>query len=79
MPASGILRKPFTSMCSAVQFQKNNVNFVFCLMGNQPKVYLISGVHRLSLKYHPDKNKDKGAQQKFEEINNGKTHTTMSI
>ncbi|XP_047086482.1 dnaJ protein ERDJ3A-like [Lolium rigidum] len=26
--------------------------------------------HKLSLKYHPDKNKDKGAQQKFEEINN---------
>ncbi|KAH9619723.1 hypothetical protein KSS87_006478 [Heliosperma pusillum] len=26
--------------------------------------------HKLSLKYHPDKNKEKGAQQKFEEINN---------
>uniref|UniRef100_A0A7N1A6J9 J domain-containing protein n=1 Tax=Kalanchoe fedtschenkoi TaxID=63787 RepID=A0A7N1A6J9_KALFE len=26
--------------------------------------------HKLSLKYHPDKNKNKGAQQKFEEINN---------
>lgn len=26
---------------------------------------------RLSLQYHPDKNKQKGAQQKFEEINNG--------
>ncbi|WVZ56595.1 hypothetical protein U9M48_007097 [Paspalum notatum var. saurae] len=28
--------------------------------------------HKLSLKYHPDKNKGKGAQEKFEEINNGK-------
>lgn len=26
--------------------------------------------HKLSLKYHPDKNKGKGAQEKFEEINN---------
>lgn len=26
--------------------------------------------HKLSLKYHPDKNKDKAAQTKFEEINN---------
>ncbi|KAL0555689.1 hypothetical protein IC582_009643 [Cucumis melo] len=26
--------------------------------------------HKLSLQYHPDKNKKKGAQQKFEEINN---------
>lgn len=26
---------------------------------------------RLSLQYHPDKNKNKGAQSKFEEINNG--------
>ncbi|GAB2299708.1 hypothetical protein Dimus_033764 [Dionaea muscipula] len=26
--------------------------------------------HKLSLKYHPDKNKSKGAQAKFEEINN---------
>lgn len=26
--------------------------------------------HKLSLKYHPDKNKDKGAQEKFAEINN---------
>ncbi|XP_010543215.1 PREDICTED: dnaJ protein ERDJ3A [Tarenaya hassleriana] len=26
--------------------------------------------HKLSLKYHPDKNKNKGAQQKFAEINN---------
>ncbi|EPS65456.1 hypothetical protein M569_09321, partial [Genlisea aurea] len=26
--------------------------------------------HKLSLKYHPDKNKNKGAQKKFEEINN---------
>ncbi|KAK9290222.1 hypothetical protein L1049_008388 [Liquidambar formosana] len=26
--------------------------------------------HKLSLQYHPDKNKDKGAQEKFEEINN---------
>ncbi|XP_051130728.1 dnaJ protein ERDJ3A [Andrographis paniculata] len=26
--------------------------------------------HKLSLKYHPDKNKNKGSQQKFEEINN---------
>lgn len=26
--------------------------------------------HKLSLQYHPDKNKNKGAQQKFEEINN---------
>ncbi|VFQ89324.1 unnamed protein product [Cuscuta campestris] len=26
--------------------------------------------HKLSLKYHPDKNKDKGAQEKFSEINN---------
>lgn len=26
--------------------------------------------HRLSLQYHPDKNKNKGAQEKFEEINN---------
>ena len=43
----------------------------------QLKVCLISGVHRLSLKYHPDKNKDKGAQQKFEEINNGKTRRTI--
>lgn len=28
-------------------------------------------VSRLSLQYHPDKNKNKGAQAKFEEINNG--------
>lgn len=28
---------------------------------------------RLSLKYHPDKNKNKGAQEKFAEINNGRT------
>lgn len=28
-------------------------------------------VFRLSLKYHPDKNKNKGAQEKFSEINNG--------
>ncbi|XP_031128517.1 dnaJ protein ERDJ3A isoform X1 [Ipomoea triloba] len=26
--------------------------------------------HKLSLKYHPDKNKEKGAQEKFSEINN---------
>lgn len=26
---------------------------------------------RLSLKYHPDKNKENGAQEKFSEINNG--------
>lgn len=26
---------------------------------------------RLSLQYHPDKNKNKGAQEKFAEINNG--------
>nr|XP_043622400.1 dnaJ protein ERDJ3A [Erigeron canadensis] len=26
--------------------------------------------HKLSLQYHPDKNKDKGAQEKFAEINN---------
>ncbi|KAG9134132.1 hypothetical protein Leryth_004820 [Lithospermum erythrorhizon] len=26
--------------------------------------------HKLSLKYHPDKNKEKGAQEKFAEINN---------
>ncbi|XP_062095074.1 dnaJ protein ERDJ3A [Humulus lupulus] len=26
--------------------------------------------HKLSLKYHPDKNKNKGAQEKFSEINN---------
>ncbi|CAH1433025.1 unnamed protein product [Lactuca virosa] len=26
--------------------------------------------HKLSLQYHPDKNKNKGAQEKFEEINN---------
>lgn len=26
--------------------------------------------HKLSLKYHPDKNKDKGAQEKFAQINN---------
>ncbi|KAF8394892.1 hypothetical protein HHK36_018830 [Tetracentron sinense] len=27
--------------------------------------------HKLSLQYHPDKNKNKGAQEKFAEINNG--------
>lgn len=27
---------------------------------------------RLSLQYHPDKNKNKAAQEKFAEINNGK-------
>lgn len=26
--------------------------------------------HKLSLQYHPDKNKNKGAQEKFAEINN---------
>lgn len=26
---------------------------------------------RLSLQYHPDKNKNKGAQERFAEINNG--------
>lgn len=29
---------------------------------------------RLSLQYHPDKNKNKGAQEKFAEINNGIIH-----
>lgn len=29
---------------------------------------------RLSLQYHPDKNKNKGAQEKFAEINNGNVH-----
>ncbi|KAK8512164.1 hypothetical protein V6N13_097170 [Hibiscus sabdariffa] len=27
--------------------------------------------HKLSLQYHPDKNKSKSAQEKFAEINNG--------
>jgi curved DNA-binding protein CbpA len=34
---------------------------------------------RLSLKYHPDKNKGKGAQEKFEEINNGKNLYFYSV
>uniref|UniRef100_A0A0E0CSI4 J domain-containing protein n=1 Tax=Oryza meridionalis TaxID=40149 RepID=A0A0E0CSI4_9ORYZ len=34
------------------------------------KIFLISHLRRLSLKYHPDKNKSKGAQEKFAEINN---------
>lgn len=33
---------------------------------------------RLSLKYHPDKNKAKGAHEKFAEINNG-TSTCFDI
>lgn len=32
---------------------------------------------RLSLQYHPDKNKNKGAQEKFAEINNGKLLTSL--
>lgn len=34
---------------------------------------------RLSLKYHPDKNKSKGAQEKFAEINNGNLLTCLSL
>lgn len=34
---------------------------------------------RLSLQYHPDKNKNKGAQEKFAEINNGKTHISFHV
>lgn len=33
---------------------------------------------RLSLKYHPDKNKDKGSQAKFAEINNGNANNFFS-
>lgn len=32
---------------------------------------------RLSLQYHPDKNKNKGAQEKFAEINNGKLYNLL--
>lgn len=34
---------------------------------------------RLSLQYHPDKNKNKGAQEKFAEINNGKLNVASFI
>ncbi|KAF7143302.1 hypothetical protein RHSIM_Rhsim05G0219200 [Rhododendron simsii] len=33
--------------------------------------------HKLSLQYHPDKNKNKGAQEKFAEINNGKLYNLL--
>lgn len=35
--------------------------------------------YRLSLKYHPDKNKNKGAQEKFAEINNGMLNVVTFI
>lgn len=35
--------------------------------------------YRLSLQYHPDKNKNKGAQEKFAEINNGKLNVATLI
>lgn len=36
----------------------------------------MSMICRLSLQYHPDKNKNKGAQEKFAEINNGSVIAT---
>jgi len=38
---------------------------------------LLSRWNRQSLKYHPDKNKEKNAQSKFEEISNGMISTRL--
>jgi hypothetical protein len=46
----------------------------FCAMIQQQfELIMVLGlhVHRQSLKYHPDKNKAKNAQSKFEEISHG--------
>lgn len=46
--------------------------FCIYILGSLSLLGLVSiMISRLSLQYHPDKNKDKGAQQKFAEINNG--------
>ncbi|CAI9782367.1 unnamed protein product [Fraxinus pennsylvanica] len=59
------------------------VLFLLTVESNKPDLYKVLGVdrnasqreiqkafHKLSLKYHPDKNKNKGANEKFAEINN---------
>ncbi|KAL8124967.1 hypothetical protein AgCh_012589 [Apium graveolens] len=35
--------------------------------------------HKLSFRYHPDKNNNKGTQEKFAEINNGKLNIASFI
>ncbi|KAL2479418.1 DnaJ protein ERDJ3A [Abeliophyllum distichum] len=57
--------------------------FLLTVESKKPDLYKVLGVdrnasqreiqkafHKLSLQYHPDKNKNKGAQEKFAEINN---------
>ncbi|KAL2479429.1 DnaJ protein ERDJ3A [Abeliophyllum distichum] len=57
--------------------------FLLTIESKKPDLYKVLGVdrnasqreiqkafHKLSLQYHPDKNKNKGAQEKFAEINN---------
>lgn len=48
------------------------------VIGSLPSLVLVPiMICRLSLQYHPDKNKNKGAQEKFAEINNGNFHTSF--
>ncbi|XP_057807740.1 dnaJ protein ERDJ3A [Salvia miltiorrhiza] len=59
------------------------IMFLLCVESKKTDPYKVLGVdrnacnreiqkafHKLSLQYHPDKNKNKGAQEKFAEINN---------
>lgn len=48
------------------QTHTNNCVACFLVSHSEPLSFC-----RLSLQYHPDKNKNKGAQEKFAEINNG--------
>jgi hypothetical protein len=76
MPANGTFRKPFTSMFGIFYVFNFSISeydaiwFQPIAQTNNPIFFIY--IYRLSLKYHPDKNKGKGAQEKFEEINNGK-------
>ncbi|PIA32373.1 hypothetical protein AQUCO_04500166v1 [Aquilegia coerulea] len=62
----------FTLFCS-ILFSESKSTDLYKILGverNASQREIQKAFHKLSLKYHPDKNKSKGAQEKFAEINN---------